>query len=529
MKVLIPLREALSDARILGGALVGDSWAGWKSLLLACAGEKLTDNERVLFTALTGGRESEPGDRVLAEAFLCIGGRRGGKSRSMATFCAWMASCIDWSDCLSLGERGRVMFVAPSMDQARVTMDYCRALFHDSELLTSLVENELSDELHLKRRIIFEVQAASAAHSRGKTAVAIVCDESAFLKSGDAINSDEDVVTALRPSLATTGGPLLLTSSPAGAEGLVYQLYKRHFGPTGDARCIVAKGSTKELNPSIRTSVIDRAYEQDAEAAASEYGAEFREPAASYLTRELIERAIDKGITSRVRLPGIQYVAFCDCSSGAGRDSMAMCIGHLSSDRDRPVVVIDFIAEQKPPFDPVECITFLCGHLKAWNINTVYGDQYGMPYITTFSRKGIAYQVASPSTSEIYLHALPSWTAGAVCMLDGHTRSIDQLVALKRKYQNGRESVSHPDRSNAHDDLATVISGAIWLCTPIDRQVAWDFGGIGVVSQPRVHVGDGGEASETMQAWIATQGYTRAPDGGLGKRGSGHRPGSVVW
>jgi hypothetical protein len=193
-------------------------------------------------------------------------------------------------------------------------------------------------------------------------------------------------------------------------------------------------------------------------------------------------------------------------------------------------VVIDFIAEQKPPFDPVECIAFLCAHLKAWNINTVYGDQYGMPYITTFSRNGITYQVTSPSTSEIYLHALPSWTSGGVCMLDGHARAVDQLVSLKRRYQSGRESVSHPDRSNAHDDLATVISGAIWRCTPVERQVATDFGGIGCFSQPREYAGYSDEASDTMRAWIATQNYGRSEkDGGLIKLGSARRPGSVVW
>jgi hypothetical protein len=114
-------------------------------------------------------------------------------------------------------------------------------------------------------------------------------------------------------------------------------------------------------------------------------------------------------------------------------------------------------------------------------------------------------------------------------MLDGHSRAVDQLVSLKRKYQSGRESVSHPDRSNAHDDLATVISGVIWRCTPVEHQVATDFGGIGVVTMPRQYVEDRGETSDTMTAWIATQGYTRAPDGGLGRHSSSRRPGSVLW
>ena len=78
------------------------------------------------------------------------------------------------------------MFVAPALDQASNTMGYLRDLFRENELLASLVEHETQDEIHLKRRIIFEVQAANAAHSRGKTCIAICLDESAFLKSGDA-------------------------------------------------------------------------------------------------------------------------------------------------------------------------------------------------------------------------------------------------------------------------------------------------------------------------------------------------------
>ena len=403
-------------------------------------------------------------------------------------------------------------------------MDYCRALFHDNELLASLIENELQDELHLKRRIIFEVQAASAAHSRGKTAVAICLDESAFLKSGDAVDSDADLVTALRPSLATTGGCLLLTSSPAGAEGLVYQLYKRHFGPKGDARCIVAKGASRDLNPSLRQSVIDRAYDQDAEAAASEYGAEFREPMTAYLTRELIERAIEPGVTSRVRLPGVEYFADCDTASGAGRDLMALCIGHKSIDADRLITVIDLLLEEKPPFDPVACIAAMCQHLKAWGINTVSGDQYGLPYVTTFARNGINYVVRSISTSDVYLHCMPAWTSGGISMLDGHARAVDQLVGLRRRIgQAGREYVEHPKSAHTHDDLATVVSGVIWRCTPIERDVVTDYGGIGVVTAPLNYDTESSGESETWRAWLGTQNYGRAPDGGLG-RGNPHAP-----
>jgi hypothetical protein len=121
---------------------------------------------------------------------------------------------------------------------------------------------------------------------------------------------------------------------------------------------------------------------------------------------------------------------------------------------------------------------------------------------------------------------LPGFTSNTIVLLDNPVL-IEQLVNLRRRIgQAGKESVQH--MRGQHDDLANAVCGLVHMLTPVEG-VAWDYGGIGVVTAPRSYVGDGGEASDTMQAWIATQGYTRAPDGGLGKRGSGHRPGSVVW
>jgi hypothetical protein len=59
VKPRISLRTALSDGNLLGGMLAGDSWAGWRTLLIAAIGEPLTDTEREMFTRLTG-RKLEP-------------------------------------------------------------------------------------------------------------------------------------------------------------------------------------------------------------------------------------------------------------------------------------------------------------------------------------------------------------------------------------------------------------------------------------------------------------------------------------
>jgi hypothetical protein len=85
MKPRISLREALSDPNLLGSALAGDSWKAWRTLLIAVMGEELTADDRAIFAKLTG-REREPLRSV--EEFLAVVGRRGGKSRALATFAA---------------------------------------------------------------------------------------------------------------------------------------------------------------------------------------------------------------------------------------------------------------------------------------------------------------------------------------------------------------------------------------------------------------------------------------------------------
>ena len=84
----VALREALSDPNLLGTAIAGDSWASWRTLLIAAMGEELGEDEREIFTKLTG-RAREPLQRV--DQFAAVIGRRGGKSRAVATLATYIA------------------------------------------------------------------------------------------------------------------------------------------------------------------------------------------------------------------------------------------------------------------------------------------------------------------------------------------------------------------------------------------------------------------------------------------------------
>jgi hypothetical protein len=362
VKKLVTMRAALSDPALLGDALLGASWHSWRVLLIALCGEPLHESERAVFGRLTGGREREPG--AMVDTFLAVAGRRSGKSRAMAVLCVYLSALCDWSDCLSLGERPVCMFLAPSERQAAIVARYAVALLKHSALLSALVTNKTADVVTLSNGVDLEIMAASWRRSRGPTAICIVLDECAYLNSGDdSLNSDAEIVTALRPSLSSTGGPLVMTSSPSTFEGIAAKVYKRHFGPQGDPRVVVVQSDTRGLNSTLSQSVIDRAIEDDAEAAASEFGGAFRAPVSAFLARSVVEKAVDVGVGERMALPGVQYFAAVDVAGGTGTDSFTAAIGHKHIDAGREVCVVDLVFEQRPPFDPDETTARLCAIL----------------------------------------------------------------------------------------------------------------------------------------------------------------------
>jgi hypothetical protein len=465
MKKRIAMRDALADPKLLGHALSGESWSAWRTLLIAAVGEKLTPTERKAFKRFTG-RAREPGSMV--ETFLAVAGRRSGKSRAMAVLIVYLAILVDWSDDLSLGERGIAMFLAPSERQAATTFRYAAAIIDAAPLLRARVTGRTADVIELDRGVDLEIAAASWRRSRGATAVAIVLDECSFLHTGDeSTNSDTELMIALRPSLATTNGPMLITSSPGAMEGIVFRLFKRHFGPDGDTRTLVVQSDSRGLNPRLSKRVIDRAFEDDPVAAESEFGGSFRQAMAAYLDRAIVEKAIERGASTRMVRPGTQYVAFVDVAGGSGTDSFTCAIGHkwVSDNSGREICVLDALLEVRPPFDPDVVTASVATLLRTWNVSHVIGDAYAASWpITAFARHGIGYSHATLSASEIYLHCVPLFTAGRVLLLD-QPRLVDQLCALRRKVgQGGRESVDHP--RGAHDDLANAVAGVLWRLSP---------------------------------------------------------------
>jgi hypothetical protein len=485
MKKRQSMRAALADPDTLGNALPGESWFPWRTLLIAAMGEPLVDDaEREIFTKLTG-RENAPGGDKPVEIFMIVGGRRSGKSCALSILATYLTCLCEWP-MLRIGETGRALYQAPTVRQAEDSFRYAVEFINQTPLLKECVQGEVQGCLELRGQIELSASAANWRHSRGSTCCFVALDECAYFRSGDADNSDEELLTALMPSLATTGGIMCIASSPKSMEGIVYDLHKKHFGKDGDPQILVIQADSKTLNPSIRQSVIDRALAADPEKASSEYLAEFREESSGYLPRNILEQAIEKGIERRTPLPGIQYFAFLDSASGSGKDAYALAIGHNVIDGDRTLSIIDRIYSQDPPFDPDTITARAAEVIKEWGLTEVYGDNYAGAWpVTAMQRNGVRYIPSPLSASELYLHTLPLWNAGRVRMLD-NPKCIEQFARLRRRVGQGvAEKVIHPRA--AHDDLSNCVAGVLWRLSPVEHNAmptSWDIPG--AITAPRI-------------------------------------------
>jgi hypothetical protein len=457
VKPTVTLRRALDDPGLLGSILAGPSWGAWRTLLIAAMGETLNADERVVFERLTG-RPQEPLQRV-EEFWGCVG-RRGGKTRSAATLAVFLAALCDHRDNLVVGERGRVIFIAANQRQASVAFDYACGIFDALPMLAQLVTNRTADTLSLSNGIDLEVRASSFRGLRGVTAVAVLGDEVAFWNVDDAANPDTEILNAVRPALATTGGPLICISSPHARRGEMYATHKRHFGPAGDRLILVAQGASRDFNPSLPQAVVDRAFERDAAVASAEYGGQFRADLEAFISREVVEAAVDAGVHERPPLEGVVYHGFVDPSGGAS-DSMTMGIAHC----ENRVLTLDATRERKPPFSPEAVVADFATLLNRYRISTIRGDRYAGEWPRErFAQHGITYIPADRNRSEIYTDVLPELNSKSVALLD-NPRIVAQFVGLERRTsRGGKDQIDHAPGS--HDDLVNSVAGALLLTKP---------------------------------------------------------------
>lgn len=418
-------------------------------------GEALTDEERELFRSVTG-REREPGFQV-DEMVWCVG-RRGSKTSSAGALMAYVSTLCDHS----YHDKGRVVLpvLAGSTTQANVSFQAVLSALENSPILSKQIESQNTEVIRLRNNVDVSVRPASH-RLRGISSGLICADEIATWQNDEHSKlPDIEILNAVRPALATSGGLLFMYSSPWAKRGALWDSFKRHYGPDGDPAVLVVKADSRTMNPSLPQRVVDRAYEQDSFRAQAEYGAEFRDGISQLLTAEIVDAAVDTGVFERpYDASHRQYFGFCDPSGGSA-DSFTLSISHAEG----KVAVIDVLREVKPPFSPEAVVDEFCEILKDYKITSVTGDRYAGEWPREqFRKRGIEYRLSSRTASEIFNDSVALFNSSCIAMVD-NPGLVSQLTQLERRVsRGGKPNISHPP--HGHDDAAVAVCGAALMAT----------------------------------------------------------------
>jgi hypothetical protein len=447
----------MSIDRVLGHpellALDLSTRSTWLAVLKAAFALPLNDAERETFTSVAGAR-TPPTKRV--RELWVNAGRRSDKSEMAGALSVYFALFVQHK--LSRGERGMVLTLAATTEQARVVYNYALALLQSSRVLAREIDSVTRQEIRLKNGITIAMHANSFRSIRGRTLCACIFDEVAWWRDESTATPDKEVYSAVLPALLTTHGMLVAISSPYRRTGLLYAKHKQFYGVDSDDTLVVS-GPTLIFNPTVDEAAIAAQQEADPTAARSEWLAEFRTDISGFLDEELIDRAVDHG--RPLELPpraDVFYRAFVDTSGGtAGGDAYTICIAHKQRDGR---LIIDVVRGRAGPFDPVQVTREFVDLCKQYRVRSVVGDAYAAEWsASAWKREGIAYIPSPLNASQLYIEALPAFTRGLVSLPD-HPKLLRELRLLERSpTRMGKEQVTHS--RGCHDDYANVVCAVL--------------------------------------------------------------------
>jgi hypothetical protein len=287
-----------------------------------------------------------------------------------------------------------------------------------------------------------------------------VLDELAFWPTDTSSASpDVEVINAVEKGSANIPSAMLLgVSSPYSRAGALWESYEKHYGKDNSDE-LVWKSDSRTMNPTLSQRIITRAYEKDSQAAAAEYGGEFRSDLANFLTTEAIAACV---VAWRYELAprtaSQTYYAFVDPSGGSS-DSMTLAIAH----QGHGVAMLDLVREVVPPFSPEQVVKDFSADAKRYGCYGVTGDRWGAEWVVeAFEKNGVMYTQSEKVKADIYLSLLPAVNSRQVELLD-HKKLLAQLAGLERRTRSGGKDLVDHRPGGLHDDVANAAAGALVL------------------------------------------------------------------
>ena len=99
------------------------------------------------------------------------------ETRILATIATYLGCVLDHSDYIVPGETPVIAIIAKDRDQAKVIKNYIVGFMREIPAFADMIEDELAETVRLSNGVVVEVHTASIGAPRGRTFLAVLCDE----------------------------------------------------------------------------------------------------------------------------------------------------------------------------------------------------------------------------------------------------------------------------------------------------------------------------------------------------------------
>lgn len=454
--------DAIHDTKLFGPLFTKlDTWNPWLTFLKAIYGLPMDATDLARFQQHTGRHVPRSGGYPEA---ACIVGCQSGKSQ--------IASLVGSYEAMqALKGRQRGVFV-PLLAQdlrssQRALFGYVREAIRVSPMLSQEVVRETSDIVEFSNGVTLAVYPCRPAAIRGIRAACVIIDELAFFISTEGRPTDTEMLRAARTRTATTGGKILILSSPYAAAGALWDLHRKHFGQE-NSPILIWQASAPEMNPTLPIDYLERMAQDDPEAYRSEVLGQFRQGVSTLFDPEALDACVQVGVRELAPDYKYNYLSGTDVASGSGKDAFAVAVAHADGER----LVLDALRTWRPPFNPSGVIAEAATFLRSYRISETTGDRYAPGFVNEgFAAHHIHYQPSNYDRSATYLELLPLVNSQRAVLLD-HPELLRELRGLERRRgTSGKDRVDH--RPGQHEDTANAAALAIVGTAEQDRHKAF--------------------------------------------------------
>ena len=351
------------------------SWRPWRAFVAAVYGEPLDDDALELFRRHTGRSEPRAGGYPEAVAVVGVQSGKTCVAASLAVHAALTGQRGTHALCIAQDQRGAV----------RALLRYARAPFDEVDSFRAEVRRSTADTLELAGGTSLSAYPCRPAAVRGLRACIVAVDELAFFTATDGRPVDVEMLRVARGRVATTGGKLIVLSSPDGQSGALWELHRRHYGKDY-SDTLIWQGSAIAMNPTLPADYIARMERDDPEAFRSEVMGEFRAGVSTLLDADALAAVIEAGVRERAPQDRVQYAGAVDAASGSGKDCRSR-----DSARGRARIAVDVVRRWSPPFNPSGAIAECSDLFKRYRIRDASGDRYAPGFVSEgFRSNGIS-------------------------------------------------------------------------------------------------------------------------------------------